>query len=82
MTPDRRRAVRTTVHTIGAVAMLGMLAWIVWRIPDGKLQAIALGLILILMLREVFHGAENVTARIKFGAGRDGVNAEVDPGDV
>lgn len=79
MTPDTRRAVRTAVHAIGAIAMLGMLAWIIYHTRDAV--GIAMGLVLILLVRELFHGAENVTARIKFTVSPTGANAEVDPGD-
>lgn len=77
MTPDTRRAVRTAVHAIGAIAMLGMLAWIIHRTENA--QAIGLGLVLILLVRELFHGAENVTARIKFKVSATGADAEVEP---
>ena len=79
MTPDRRRAVRTAIHTAGAIAMLGYLGWIIWRSPADKLTIIALGLVAILFVRDMLHGAENVTARLKFGFGKDGVTGEIDP---
>lgn len=79
MTPDRRRAFRTIVHTVGALVMIGYLGWIIDRLPPDLLKTIGWGLIFILALREVSHGAENVTARIKFKAGLDGADVEVDP---
>lgn len=79
MEPDTRRAVRTGVHTLGALVMLVLLAWIVGKAQGPQLTVIGLGLVAILFVREMFHGAENVTARIKFGATRDGLTGEVDP---
>lgn len=77
MTPDLRRMVRTIVHTAGALAMLAMLAWIIGKSDAAGLKLIGLGLVAILFVREMFHGAENVTARLKFKAGMDGVSGEV-----
>lgn len=81
MTPDTRRAIRTTTHVIGALVMLVFLGWIIWKLSGDKTLLIGLGLVGILAIREVFHGAENVTARIKFKAGRDGFETDVDPED-
>ena len=80
MTPDTRRAIRTAVHTIGALSMLGMLAWIVHLLGKEPtwLGWIAMGLIAILFWRELFHGLENVAARIKFHVGKDGMNGEIE----
>lgn len=80
MTPDTRRAVRTCIHAFGALAMLAMLVWIIDKLPPEYLQALALGLIGILGLREVFHGAENITARIKLSASPTGADVEIEPG--
>lgn len=76
-TPDTRRAIRTAVHTVGALVMLGFLGWIIWKLPEP--EAIGLGLVAILFVREMLHGAENVTARLKFNAGPTGVGGEIDP---
>lgn len=78
MTEEARRGWRTVVHAIGAVAMLGMLAWIILMPPSaGTVALIALGLISILLVRELGHAAENVTARIKFSATPTGITGEV-----
>lgn len=79
MTPDLRRAIRTGVHTLGALVMLAFLGWIIYRLDGGGLTLIGLGLVAILFVREMFHGAENVTARIKFSANTEGVSGEVGP---
>lgn len=76
MTADERRAVRTWVHAAGAIAMLGMLGWIIWVLDQPT--AIGLGLVLILLIRELFHGVENVAARLSFNLGRDGVSGSVE----
>lgn len=78
MRQDNRRALRTGVHTVGAIWMLGLLTHIVLVAPKEKLVAIALGLLFILLLREVFHGVENSVARFKFTAGKDGVSGEAE----
>lgn len=78
MIQNNRRGLRTLVHTIGAISMLAMLAWIVAKSGDETARYIGLGLIAILFVREMFHGAENVTARVKFSAGLSGVSGEVE----
>lgn len=82
MKQDRRRAIRTTVHTVGALVMLALLAWMIWRMPPTDLKILALGFVAILFVREMMHGAENVTARLKFNAGPTGVGGEITPGDM
>jgi len=79
MSPDLRRAIRTSVHTFGALVMLAFLGWIIYRLDGGGLTLIGMGLVAILFAREVFHGAENVTARIKFSASAQEVSGEVEP---
>lgn len=78
MKPDYRRAVRTFVHTAGALIMLGFLGWIIHKMDGGDLKTLGLGLVGILMIRELFHGVENVAARVKFSAGTTGLNAEIE----
>ena len=77
--PDERRAIRTLVHALGAVWMLGLLTYLSIVITHDKLLAPMLGMIGILFVRELFHGAENVTARIKFNASATGISGEVGP---
>lgn len=77
MRPDRRRATRSIVHAVGALAMLIMLAWIIHKVPAADVRIIGLGLVAILFVREMMHGAENVTARVKFKIGLDGASGEV-----
>ena len=74
--PDTRRAIRTGIHTVGAIWMLALLTYIVAIIPPDLLRMIALGLIAILGMREVFHGVENSVARFKISASQNGVSAE------
>lgn len=77
MTQDQRRAARTIVHSLGALAMLGFLGWVIHKLDGGPLERIGLALVAILFVRELLHGAENVTARIKFHAGMDGIDGEI-----
>ena len=79
MRQEIRRAIRTAVHTIGALVMIGYLGWIIWKASGTQLTLIGLGLVAILFVREMLHGAENVTARLKFSANTTGVSGEVDP---
>ena len=79
MTPNQRRAVRTIVHTLGALWMLGVLTYAVYAIPSEKLLVVCIGLIAILFVRELLHGAENVTARVTGKFGIDGTEFSVDP---
>lgn len=77
MRQDTRRATRTIVHVIGSLAMIVMLGWIVALSTDvDTIKIISVGLVLILLVREFFHGAENVTQRWKFSASLKGVSGE------
>lgn len=78
MRQDNRRALRTGIHTFGALVMLGYLGWIIWKAEGGQITLIGLGLVAILMFREIFHGVENSVARFKFSAGKDGVSGEAE----
>lgn len=78
MTQDQRRALRTGVHTFGALVMLGYLGWIIWKAEAGQITLIGLGLVGILAFREIFHGVENSVARFKFSAGSDGISGEAE----
>jgi hypothetical protein len=78
MKTDNRRATRTAVHTAGAIVMLIYLGWLIHKMQGGQLTLVALGLVAILLLREMLHGVENVAARIKFSVGKDGASGEIE----
>lgn len=84
MTQDTRRAIRTGVHTLGALVMIGLLTWSIHLLKTSPqyLAVIAMGLIAIMFIREVFHGVENSVARFKFSAGKDGISGEAERGEV
>lgn len=84
MTPDARRAARTWERVLSALAMLLLLAFIVTLLEGNAdwLGWIAMGLIVILGLREFMVGSENVAARIDFSAGKDGFKGELDSGAI
>lgn len=58
--------------------MLIMLAWLIGIVELAERGWIAKGLVAILFLRELFHGAENVASRLSFQAGADGIRGEFD----
>lgn len=76
-TPDTRRMLRSITQATGALISLGLLGWIIARVDNDSLRMIGLGLVAILFVRELLHGAENVAARVKFHAGVDGVSGEI-----
>ena len=79
LTPDIRRAIRTGVHTIGALVMLAFLGWIIAKAEGGQLTLIGLGLVAILFIRELLHGGENISARrLAFRFGADGAEGEIE----
>lgn len=78
MKPDTRRAFRTVVNAISALLILALIAVFADKLDQEWLGWIVLGLVIITGIREIFHGAENVTARIKIAANKDGLNTELD----
>ena len=55
--------------------MLAMLGWIIALVDDPA--GIGMGLVLILIIRELFHGIENVAARLKFSMGAGGISGSI-----
>jgi hypothetical protein len=68
--PDTRRAVRAIVQAVLALALIGLLYWIVGRVDSKSplLNVVVRGTLIILGLGEVFYGAENVTRAITLKA--------------
>jgi hypothetical protein len=77
---EGRRNWRTAIHGATAIALLFFIWMIIEQADQPTVEWIAKGSIVILFVREFLHGTENVTARVKFGVGKDGVTGEVDPG--
>jgi len=69
--PEARRGLRSVVQALVALAIVGLVAWIVHllRTEASPLENIALALIGIIALGTIFYGAENVTRAVKFKAG-------------
>jgi hypothetical protein len=78
--PDTRRALRAIVQAVLALALIGLLYWVSWRVraDSPAMLAIARGALIILGLGEIFYGAENVTRAIKL-SGPAGFTAEFGP---
>lgn len=83
MTPGKqqqyRRAVRTAIYAITVLCALGFLWWIIdlMRADAPTLRIIAVGLLGVVGISTLGYTAENVTQRIRFRAGADGIEAEV-----
>lgn len=82
MTPETqqqwRRAIRTAVYTVTILVALCFTGWIIYRAEDmTTLQIIAVGLLGILGISVLGYTAENVTQRIRFRAGLDGIDGEI-----
>ncbi len=69
--PDRRRALRSIVQAVVALAIVGLVGWIIHllRTEVDPLYKIALALLGIVFAGTVFYGAENVTRAVKIKAG-------------
>ena len=77
--PDARRALRAVVDAAVAFVILALVAWVIHLVSSegGRLERIALALIVILVLGTIFYGAENVTRAVKLSVGKDGVTADI-----
>lgn len=65
--PDTRRALRSVIQAIVALAIIPLIAWLIHLLdnePDALLK-IAMALLGIVALGTVFYGAENVTRAVK-----------------
>lgn len=80
MLPDTRRAARTFERIFAALFSLGLLAWLIALLSDQPewLGWIAMALLIILGMREFMIGSENVAARFRLKAGKDGIDSEID----
>ncbi len=81
--PDSRRALRSVIEAIVALALVALLWWLtslLSGVPKG-LESIARGALVILGLNAIFYGAENVTRAIKL-TGPLGTSAEFGADDA
>lgn len=65
--PEGRRALRSVIQAIIALALTGLLYWLTHLLRGNaeELMGIARGALLIIGLGTLFYGAENVTRAIK-----------------
>lgn len=77
--PDKRRALRSIVQAVVALAVIALVGWIVHllRTETEPLYKIALALLGIVFAGTVFYGAENVTRAVKIKAGPDGLEGSI-----
>lgn len=77
--PDKRRALRSIVQAIVALAVIALVGWIIHllRTEPDPLYHIALALIGIVFAGTLLYGAENVTRAVKIKAGPDGLEAGI-----
>jgi hypothetical protein len=75
--PDSRRALRSIVEAIVALALVGLLYWLVSLLSaaPAALTGISRGCLIIIGLNALMYGAENVTRAIKL-TGPAGFGAE------
>jgi hypothetical protein len=69
--PDSRRALRSIVQGIVALALIALLYWITSLLSKDiiGLRNIARGALIICGLGTLLYGAENVTRSVRFKAG-------------
>lgn len=81
--PDKRRALRSIVQAVVALAVIGLVGWIIHllRTEAEPLLKIALALLGIVFAGTVFYGAENVTRAVKIKAGPSGLEADIGGGE-
>lgn len=77
MTQDVRRGIRTVVYAIVTLAAVALLGWILDRADPVTVRHIAYGLLAIVGLGSLGYVAENVTQRVRFKGGLDGVDMEI-----
>lgn len=77
--PETRRGLRSLVQALVALAVIGLVAWIIQllRTEAEPLRQIALALIAIVGLGTSGYIAENVGRALKFKAGLDGIEAGI-----
>jgi hypothetical protein len=82
-TPEGRRALRSIIQAVIALAIVGLVGWIVYLLETQSepLLQICLALLGIVGMGTFFYGAENVTRAIKFKAGPSGIEATVGDDD-
>lgn len=76
--PDARRALRSVIEAIVALALVALLYWVTSRLSGfpAALEAIARGALIILGINAVMYGAENTTRAIKL-SGPEGIGVDL-----
>lgn len=72
-----RRGWRTVVFTLTILPFVGYIGWIIYLGDPLTIRHVAYGLLLIVGLSVFGYIAENVTQRIRFKAGLNGVEGEI-----
>ena len=82
--PEARRGLRSIVQAVVALAVIGLVAWIIHllRTEAEPLRQIALALIAIVGLGTTGYIAENVGRALTFKAGLDGIEAGIGAEDA
>ena len=77
--PESRRALRAVIQALSAIVGLAFIGWLIHLLSADapSLLKIAMALLGIAAMRELFVGSENVTRAVKFHAGVDGVSGEI-----
>lgn len=77
--PESRRALRAVIQAVSALVGLFFIGWLISLLSgdSASLYKIALALLGIAAMRELFVGSENVTRAVKFHAGVDGVSGSI-----
>ena len=77
MKQDTRRGVRTFVFAVLVLAFVAFIGWIIGMRDELTVRHIAYGLLIIVGIAVIGYVAENVTQRIAFKAGLDGIEGEI-----
>lgn len=82
--PEARRGLRAIIQALSGLVGLAFIGWLIDLLSDdsASLLKIALALLGIAAMRELFYGAENVTRAVKFHAGADGVTGSIGDDDA
>lgn len=77
--PNTRRGLRSIIQALIELGVTALLFRLAWRLDaePAALREIARGVLIILGLSTLLHGAENVTRAISFSLGKDGLKGRI-----